>query len=52
MHNEGVDGMTAPFVLPDGSRMMYPGDTSLGADAGQTINCRCVERFEVDWLRP
>jgi uncharacterized protein with gpF-like domain len=31
-----------PFVLPDGSKMMFPGDISMGADAGQVINCRCT----------
>ena len=31
-----------PFVLPDGSKMMFPADISLGADAGQVINCRCT----------
>lgn len=31
-----------PFVLPDGSEMMFPCDESLGADAGQVINCRCT----------
>ena len=51
MHGTEVDGLDAPFVLPDGSQMMHPGDTSLGADAGQTINCRCLSRYEVDWLR-
>jgi hypothetical protein len=51
MHGTAVEDMDAPFVLPDGSRMMYPGDTSMGASAEQTINCRCFERFEVDWLR-
>lgn len=28
-----VNGMDTPVVLPDGSRMAYPGDTSLGAGA-------------------
>jgi hypothetical protein len=51
MHNTAVDGLDAPHVLPDGSRMMYPGDTSLGADPAQTINCRCYERFQIDYLR-
>lgn len=32
----------APFVLPDGSKMMFPGDISMGADASQVINCRCT----------
>lgn len=31
-----------PFKLPDGTEMMFPGDISLGADAGQVINCRCT----------
>lgn len=47
-----VEGMDTPFILPDGSRMMYPGDTSLGASASQTIQCRCFQEHEVDWLRP
>lgn len=31
-----------PFVLPDGSKMMFPGDISMGAPPEQTINCRCT----------
>lgn len=33
--------MDQPFVAPDGSRMMFPGDSSLGAAPGMTIQCRC-----------
>ena len=51
MHRVEVDGMNTPYTLPDGSRMMYPGDTSLGAAADQTILCRCYEELIVDWLR-
>lgn len=51
MHGQTITGTTEPWVLPDGSRMMTPGDTSLGASAEQTIMCRCFERFAVDWLR-
>ena len=46
-----VKGKDTPFVLPDGSRLMFPGDSSLGAAASQTIQCRCFEEFSVDWLR-
>lgn len=31
-----------PFVLPDGSKMMFPADISMGADASQVVNCRCT----------
>ena len=31
-----------PFVLPDGSKMMFPGDISMGADVSQVVNCRCT----------
>lgn len=51
MHRVEVDGMDTPYSLPDGSQMMYPGDTSLGASADQTISCRCYEELIVDWLR-
>lgn len=33
-----------PFVLP-GGLLQYPGDGSLGADAGETINCRCMTLY-------
>ncbi len=50
MDNMEVDGMDTPFRLPDGSLMLFPGDTSMGASAAQTIACRCYDFFEVDWL--
>lgn len=31
-----------PFVLPDGSKMMFPADISMGADVSQVVNCRCT----------
>lgn len=31
-----------PFIMPNGDQLMFPGDTSLGADASNTINCRCT----------
>jgi hypothetical protein len=51
MHGTAIEGMETPFTLPDGSRMMFPGDTSLGASADQVILCRCYEEHRVDWLR-
>ena len=42
--HEMMDGVIVdenePFVLP-GGMMMYPHDTSMGADAGEIINCAC-----------
>jgi len=52
MNGQEVDGMEAPFTLPDGSRMRYPGDQSLGAPASQVVNCRCYDEYIVDFLRP
>lgn len=41
-------GQDDPFKLPDGTKMMFPGDISMGADASQVINCRCtiIERIK------
>jgi len=39
-----------PFIAPDGSRLMGPGDTSLGAPAKQVVACRCYEQISVDFL--
>lgn len=43
-----VDGQQVPMETPyavGDSRMMFPGDTSLGADASEIIQCRCTEGF-------
>jgi len=48
-NNRGV-GIDEPFVSPSGARMMFPGDTSLGAPAGEVVMCRCRVRLKVDFL--
>lgn len=39
-----------PFIAPDGSRLMGPGDSGLGASAEMVINCRCYEQIKIDYL--
>jgi hypothetical protein len=50
MDGQEVVGFDAPFIAPDGSQMMFPGDTSLGAPGKQTIQCRCFERIRVRYI--
>lgn len=39
--------MDEPFIV-DGYKLMWPGDSSLGAGAETTIRCRCTQSFSVD----
>lgn len=34
--------LNEPFILPDGSKVMFPGDISMGAPPEQVIQCRCT----------
>lgn len=45
-----ADGQIVPMSEPfsvGGSQLMFPGDSSLGADAREIVNCRCTLTFSV-----
>lgn len=42
-------GYKEPFKAPDGSLLLYPGDSSLGASKSQTIQCRCRAVTRIDF---
>ena len=46
-----ADGSTVkkdePFIV-GGEELMFPGDTSRGASAGNVINCRCTPVYSID----
>jgi len=48
-----ADGQVAaqgvPFTV-GGYSMMYPGDSSMGAPPGETINCRCYSDIRIDFF--
>lgn len=47
-----MDGVIAnedePFIMPNGDKLMFPGDISLGASAENVINCRCTMIVFID----
>ena len=44
-----VTGINTPFNMPDGARMMFPHDTSLGAGAKHVANCTCYYEINIDY---
>jgi hypothetical protein len=47
-----ADGQEMPIDQPftvGGYQLMRPGDSSLGAPAGETIQCRCVVRYKMNF---
>lgn len=42
-------GIDEPFVTRDGTRMMHPGDITLGATGNDVIACRCRVKYRTDF---
>lgn len=51
MNRQKVKGMQTPFVTPDGYKLRYPHDSSLGAPARETINCRCIQLIRLNYMK-
>lgn len=49
-NRENAIAFKDPFVTVSGDMLMYPGDTSMGADASEIVHCRCKVQYEVDFL--
>lgn len=50
LHNHKA-GMDEAFISPlSGARMLYPGDTSMGAPGSETVQCRCMMQPRIDWI--
>lgn len=47
MNGRTVEGLDMPFILPDGSVMLYPHDPAGGVK--NNANCRCRGELGVDW---
>lgn len=51
MNRLKVKGMQTPFITPDGYKLRYPHDSSLGAPARETINCRCIQLIRLNYMK-
>lgn len=47
MNGTTVLGMDAAFIMPDGTRMLFPHDNSLGAGADHIVNCMCRAQYRI-----
>ena len=49
MDGQTVRGLNTPFISGNDVQMLHPLDGSLGAGAGDIINCRCDEEINIDY---
>jgi hypothetical protein len=38
-----------PFESPTGAKLLFPGDSSLGAGAAEIVHCRCRVSYNVNF---
>ena len=48
---ENAIGFDEPFETMNGSKLLYPGDTSLGADLHEIIHCRCKCQYYIEFAK-
>lgn len=48
---ENAIGFDEPFETMNGSKLLYPGDTSLGADLHEIIHCRCKCQYYIEFVK-
>lgn len=49
-NKKNMIGFNEPFVSSSGSKLMYPGDLSLGANLKEIVHCRCKAQYDIDFL--
>lgn len=50
-NKEHAIGFDEPFVTMTGSKLLFPGDTSLGANLREIIHCRCKCQYHVEFAK-
>lgn len=44
-----VQGLNTPFIMSDGTQLLFPHDGSLGAGAKHLANCTCYYNIDIDY---
>lgn len=50
-NKQNAIGFDEPFETFTGSKLLYPGDTSLGANLREIIHCRCKCEYDIDFIK-